>query len=223
MWRTPMKIKFLGHAAFLLTAADGTRIVTDPYEPGGFDGAIGYGPLEEPADFIVVSHDHADHNWVGMVPGDPEVIRDRGEARRGDILFRSLSAYHDANRGAQRGQNVIRVIEADGLVVCHLGDLGHTLSPEAATALGSIDVLLVPVGGTFTIDAREATAVIGRLRPRIAIPMHYLTPKVGLDLAPVDQFLAGKQAVRRTGESEVEVTADALPEATEIVVLGPAL
>jgi L-ascorbate metabolism protein UlaG (beta-lactamase superfamily) len=218
-----MKIKFLGHAAFLLTTADGTKIVTDPYEPGGFNGAIGYGPLEEPADFVVVSHEHADHNYVAMVPGTPEVIREPGEQSRGDIAFRSLSSHHDTSRGAQRGSNLIRVIEADGIAVCHLGDLGHPLSPEDAAALGPIDVLLVPVGGTFTIDAEGAAAVIERLRPRIAIPMHFLTPKVGFDLAPVDAFLAGKQHVRRVGGPEVEMTKDTLPQPTEIVVLEPAL
>lgn len=218
-----MKIKFLGHAAFLLTTADGTRIVTDPYEPGGYDGAIGYGPLDEPADFVVISHEHADHNYVRMVPGSPEVIREPGQQKRGDIAFRSLSTHHDTSRGAERGQNIVRVIEADALSICHLGDLGHPLSPEDATALGSIDVLLVPVGGTFTIDAEGATAAVARIRPRIAIPMHFLTPKVGFDLAPVDQFLRGKAAVRRVGGSEVDVTKDALPEPTEIVVLEPAL
>lgn len=218
-----MKIKFLGHAAFLVTTADGIKIVTDPYEPGGFDGAIGYGPLKEPADFAVVSHDHADHNYVKMVPGDPVVVKGPGEQRHGDIVFRALAAYHDTTRGAERGRNIVRVIEADGMTVCHLGDLGHILSPEDATALGTIDVLMVPVGGTFTVDAKGATSVVNRLRPHIAIPMHYRTPKVALDIAPVDDFLAGKSRVRRVSGSEIEVTKDTLPEPTEIVVLEPAL
>jgi len=218
-----MKIKFLGHAAFLITTEDGTKLVTDPYEPGGFGGAIGYGRLREPADFVVISHNHADHNYVKMVPGDPVVVKGSGEQTHGAIVFRALATHHDGSRGAERGQNIVRVIEADGMTVCHLGDLGHTLSPEDATALGSIDVLMVPVGGTFTIDAKGATAVVNRLRPRIAVPMHYLTPKVGFDIAPVDDFLADKTRVRRVGGSEIEVTKDTLPEPTEIVVLEPAL
>jgi len=218
-----MKIKYLGHAAFLITTADGRKIVTDPYEPGGFGGAIGYGPLKEAADFVTVSHQHADHNYVKMVPGNPTVISQAAEETHAGILFRSLTTHHDASRGAERGANVVRVIEADGITLCHLGDLGHTLSPEDATALGGIDVLLVPVGGTFTVDAKGATAVINRLRPRIAIPMHYRTPKVSLNIAPVDGFLAGKPRVRRIEGSEIDLDKGSLPEPTEIVVLQPAL
>ena len=218
-----MKIRYLGHAAFLITTADGRKIVTDPYEPGGFGGAIGYGPLKEAADFVTVSHQHADHNYVKMVPGNPTVISRAGEETHDGILFRALTTHHDASRGAERGANVVRAIEADGITVCHLGDLGHTLSPEDATALGALDVLLVPVGGTFTVDAKGATAVINRLRPRIAIPMHYRTPKVSLDIAPVDGFLAGKLRVRRIEGSEIDLDKGSLPEPTEIVVLQPAL
>jgi len=218
-----VRIRYLGHAAFFITTADGTKIVTDPYEPGGFGGAIGYGPLKEPADFVTVSHQHADHNYVKMVPGNPMVISRAGEETHDGILFRALTTHHDASRGAERGANVVRVIEADGITVCHLGDLGHTLSPEEATALGSLDVLLVPVGGTFTVDAKGATAVVNRLRPRIAIPMHYRTPKVSLNIAPVDGFLAGKPRVRRIEGSEIDLDKGSLPEPTEIVVLQPAL
>jgi L-ascorbate metabolism protein UlaG (beta-lactamase superfamily) len=203
-----MKIEFLGHAAFLITTSAGRKIVTDPYEPGGFGGAIAYGPLKEAADFVTISHEHADHNYVKMVPGSPRVIRGTGEETHDGILFRALSTHHDKSRGAERGGNVVRVIEADEIALCHLGDLGHALAPEDATALGAIDVLLVPVGGTFTVDAKGATAIINRLRPRIAIPMHFRTPKVSFDIAPVD---------------EVEVNKDSLPEPTEIVVLEPAL
>lgn len=218
-----MKIRYLGHAAFLITTGDGRKIVTDPYEPGGFGGAIGCGALEEPADFVTVSHQHADHNYVKMVPGNPTVISRAAEETHEGILFRALTTHHDASRGAERGANIVRVIEADGITVCHLGDLGHTLSPEDATALGALDVLLVPVGGTFTVDAKGATAVINRLRPRIAIPMHYRTPKVSLDIAPVDDFLAGKPRVRRIEGSEIDLDKGSLPEPTEIVVLQPAL
>lgn len=218
-----MKIQFLGHAAFLITTANGTKIVTDPYEPGGFGGGIGYGALKEPADIVVVSHDHADHNYVKMVPGSPAVVQQPGEQSQRGVTFRSLATYHDASRGAERGRNTVRVIAADDLTLCHLGDLGQLLTPEDATALGHIDVLMIPVGGLFTIDAEGATAVVNRLRPSIAIPMHYKTPKVGFNLAPVDGFLAGKPRVRRVAGSEIEVTKATLPEPTEIVVLQPAL
>jgi L-ascorbate metabolism protein UlaG (beta-lactamase superfamily) len=218
-----VKIKFLGHAAFLITTASDTKIVTDPYEPGGFGGAIGYGPLDEPADIVVISHDHADHNYVKMVPGDPVVVRRSGDETHRGVVFRALDTYHDPNSGAERGKNTARLIGADGIVLCHLGDLGEQISSEDAVRLGPIDVLMLPVGGTFTIDAVGASAVVARLKPRIAIPMHYKTPKVGFDLAPVDDFLAGKPRVRRVDGASFEVTGESLPEPTEIVVLRPAL
>ena len=218
-----MKIRFLGHAAFLITTSDGIKILTDPYEPGGFGGAIGYGPLKEAPDIVVISHDHADHNYVKMAPGDPVVVRQPAPVTHRGVAFRSLATHHDSSKGAERGANVVRVIEADGLRVCHLGDLGHTLAAEDAISLGAIDVLMIPVGGTFTIDARGATAVVARLRPRIAIPMHFKTPKLGFKLLAVDDFLAGKASVRRVAGSEIEITRDTLPEPTEIVVLEPAL
>jgi L-ascorbate metabolism protein UlaG (beta-lactamase superfamily) len=217
-----MNIRFLGHATFLITVG-GKKIVTDPYEPGGFGGAIGYGPLREAADYVTVSHAHADHNYVRMVPGNPRVIERAGQENHEGIVFRALTTHHDSSRGAERGGNTVWVIEAEGLAVCHLGDLGHTLSPEDVVALAHINVLLVPVGGTFTIDAKGATAVVNRLRPNIAIPMHYHTPKTKLNLAPVEPFLAGKARVRKVEGSELVVTADGLPEPTEIVVLQPAL
>jgi L-ascorbate metabolism protein UlaG (beta-lactamase superfamily) len=217
-----MNIRFLGHATFFITTG-GKKIVTDPYEPGGFGGAIGYGPLREAADYVTVSHAHADHNYVRMVPGNPRVIERAGQQTHEGIIFRALTTHHDSSRGAERGGNTVWVIEAERLAVCHLGDLGHPLSPEDVVALGRINVLLVPVGGTYTIDAKGATAAVNRLRPNIAIPMHYHTPKTKLNLAPVEPFLAGKARVRKVEGSELEVSADSLPDPTEIVVLEPAL
>lgn len=218
-----MKIRFLGHAAFFITTAGGTRIVIDPYQPGGLRGAIKHGPLQEPADIVVISHDHADHNYVKMVPGSPTVVKAPGDQTYGGVAFRAVTTYHDRSRGAERGENVIRVIETDGLAVCHLGDLGCPLAPEDVTAIGSVNILMVPVGGTFTIDAKVATQVVNRLHPNIAIPMHYRTPKVDFEIAPVDDFLAGKERVRQVGGSEIEITKETLPEPTEIVALEPAL
>jgi L-ascorbate metabolism protein UlaG (beta-lactamase superfamily) len=218
-----MKIRFLGHAAFLITTAGGAKIVTDPYEPGGFGGAIGYGPLTEPADVVVVSHDHADHNYVDMVPGKPAIVRGTKDQSVRGVAFRAVATHHDAAGGRERGENVVWMMEADDLRLCHLGDLGHTLTADQVAALGSVDVLMVPVGGTFTVDAEGATEVVNAVKPHIAIPMHYQTPKLGFHLASVDEFLAGKARVRRVGGPEIELTRETLPEPTEIVVLESAL
>jgi L-ascorbate metabolism protein UlaG (beta-lactamase superfamily) len=218
-----MKITFLGHSAFYLVTVSGTRIITDPYEAGAFGGALGYGPIPEPADVVTISHQHADHNDAKSVVGNPVVLSAPGTYTEKGVTFRGLPTFHDAKQGAERGANLVWAVEADGMRVCHLGDLGVTLAAEEIKRLGPIDVLLIPVGGTFTLDARGATEVAAALKPRLIIPMHYRTPKTKLNIAYVDDFLADKQHVRRLEGSELEVTTDTLPRETEVVVLKAAL
>jgi len=218
-----MRIKYLGHASFLVTTAAGTRLQFDPYEPGGFNGAIGYGPFQEAADIVVISHDHADHACVGAVPGHPEVVKGRKSQTALDLEFRRLPAYHDPRRGAQRGENIITTCRVEGVSLCHLGDLGHVLSEGQAKEVGEVGILMLPVGGFFTIDAEHATLVMERLSPRVCIPMHYKTAKCNLPISSAEEFLRGKESVKRLGRSEVEITAEGLPPQTELWVLEPAL
>ena len=218
-----MKIRFLGHACFLVAAANGTKIVFDPYEPGGFNGGIAYGRLTEPADIVLITHEHADHNFAAGVPGNPQVIKGPGVHSAGLILFRGIALKHDASGGAERGDNTVFCAEIDEVRLCHLGDLGHELNAAQVADIGPVDVLLCPVGGLFTIDARSATEVVRALNPRITIPMHFKTPKIGFPLAPLDDFLAGKKNVRQDHVSEITVTRETLPAKPEIIVLDPAL
>ncbi|NIM04270.1 MAG: MBL fold metallo-hydrolase [Armatimonadetes bacterium] len=218
-----MKIRYLGHASFLITSQDGTRIQFDPYEPGGFDGAVAYGPFQEPADIVVVSHEHADHGYVQAVPGNPQVVKGPASQTLRGIEFNRHPAYHDTSRGTERGENVITSCRVDGVTLCHLGDLGHVLSDEEVKQIGEIGVLMIPVGGIFTLNAAQATQVLQNLAPRICIPMHYRTSKVGFPIAPVDEFLKGKETAKHIGASEVEVSAEDLPAETEIWVLEHAL
>ncbi len=213
-----MKIKYLGHAAFLVTSQGGTRIVLDPYEAGAYDGAVGYPPIDETAEVVLLSHDHPDHGYVSAVKGDPKVIRSEGTTSVADVEFTGVETFHDETGGSQRGRNVVFTIEADGVRVTHLGDLGHSLSDEKAAQIGKPDVLLIPVGGVYTIDASAADGVIGGLEPRVVIPMHYKTECCGFPIAPVDGFLKGKENVKKLGQ-EVEVSKQALPGAREIWVL----
>ncbi len=215
-----MTVKFLGHACFLITSSDGVRIMTDPYEPGGFGGQIGYGTITDEADVVLVSHDHADHNYVQGVPGSPTVVR--GPQQAVGITFEATNSFHDDTGGSQRGSNVVFALEVDGIRVCHLGDLGHALTEEQVSSIGSVDVLLVPVGGTFTIDAKGADQVIGQLQPAVIIPMHYKTARVGLPIAAVDGFLAGKDNVERLDSSSVELSVEDLTPPQRIIVLPPA-
>ena len=215
-----MTIKFLGHASFLITSEEGVRIITDPYEPGGYDGALRYGPITDEADIVTVSHDHADHNYVAGVPGNPVVVTESTGVS--GISFQVIGSYHDNAQGTERGPNRIFCFTVDGIRVCHLGDLGHLLSTEQASSIGDVDVLLIPVGGHFAIDAQGATRTIDQLRPAVAIPMHYKTPKVDFPIAPLDEFLADKQNVQRTDSSQMTIRADELPEIPQVIVLEPA-
>lgn len=218
-----MKIRWLGHAAFLIESEKGTRIITDPYESGGYGGAVGYGPIDQEADVVVVSHGHSDHSFVEGVPGSPEIVKGPGRHQAAGIEFNGVACFHDDSNGRERGKDTMFVFEVDGITVCHTGDLGHQPTDEQLKSLGRVDVLLVPVGGMYTIDAAEATRLAQRLSAKVVIPMHFQTDKCTFPIATVDDFLKDKQAVRRDGSSEVTLARDSLPGQTEIIVLEHAL
>ena len=182
-----------------------------------------YGPIRETAHAVTVSHHHQDHDGVSHVPGKPKVFEGKGTFKAGSFSISGFDTFHDNNKGAQRGRNAVFVIEADGLRVCHCGDLGHVLTAPQASAIGRIDVLLVPVGGTFTVDAAAAHEVAAQLAARVIIPMHYKTEKLGFDIAGIDNFVRDRAKVKRVGAAEVEVSADKLPAEPEIWVLEHAL
>jgi L-ascorbate metabolism protein UlaG (beta-lactamase superfamily) len=213
-----MKIRWLGHACFVITSKDGTRVITDPYAVGG---GINYSPINETADVVLVSHDHGDHNNVSAVRGKPEVVRGGGTKTIKGIPFKGIVTSHDASQ--QRGLNTVFCFTVDDLKLCHLGDLGHVLNPGQVTQIGTVDILFVPVGGFFTVDATVATQVCDQLRPRIAIPMHFKTTKCAYPIAGVDDFLKGKKGVRKVVGSEVEIERKNVPTTNEIVLLQPAL
>ena len=215
-----MIIKWLGHACFLITSKEGLRIVTDPYTVGG---DINYSPIEEAADIVVVSHDHSDHNNVAAVRGKPEVVKGSGAKTAKGIQFRGVATYHDTSQGKQRGPNTVFCSSLDDIRLCHLGDLGHLLSPGQVSEIGAVDILFIPVGGFYTIDAVEASRVCDQLNPKVIFPMHFKTPKCAYPITGVDDFLKGKKNVRKVDSSEVEFELEKLPATSEIVILKPAL
>ena len=215
-----MKLKYLAHACFLLTSEAGLRIITDPYVAGD---SIKYAPVTEAADIVTVSHDHFDHNAVSSVRGTPETFTGSGQKNIKGIQFKGIATYHDDSEGSQRGANNVICFSLDGIRVCHLGDLGHRFNHEQINEIGEPDLLLIPVGGHFTIDAKAATQICDDLKPRIVVPMHYKTPKIDFPIVGVDDFLKGKKNVNRPDSSETELKASELPDATEIVALKPAL
>ncbi len=214
-----MKVKWLGHSSFLITSDVGTRVITDPYTP---NEKLTYGEIKESADIVTVSHEHGDHNNVAAVGGNPEVVREAAKVR--GITFRGISTYHDDADGSKRGNNTIFCFEMDGMVVCHLGDLGHPLSEQQVKEIGRVDILLIPVGGNYTIDAKVATEVCNKLTPGVVIPMHYQNERCpGFPVSGVDDFLNEKTLVSRQDISEVDIMEVNLSDTTRIITLQPAL
>jgi L-ascorbate metabolism protein UlaG (beta-lactamase superfamily) len=221
------RLTWFGQSCFLLETAAGTRVLIDPIPKN-----IGYPlPAGLRADLIAVSHEHADHANLGMVTGKPHVIHGLTADKKGwahvderfrDVAIRSVGVYHDDRRGALRGLDTVFIFEVGGLRIAHLGDLGHTLDDDQLEAIGSVDVLLVPVGGGSTIDAYQATRVVDQLHPRLmVVPMHYKTDaSTAKDLAPLDAFLERKANVRRETGATVVLTSVKARPATEIVVLN---
>ena len=217
-----MKIKYFGHDAFKITQErHGVRVITDPYEPECYNGSIKFSEIEDETEFVTISHSHPDHSNFAGLTSKPEVIKSIGKMERAGIIFNGIETYHDNSKGAERGRNIVYTIKADDITVCHLGDLGHTLTEEQLKKIGSIDLLLIPVGGGPTIDKSAVDSVIDALKPRIIIPMHYKNEKCSLNIAGIDQFLKGRKGVRHFKESEITITKDSLPHETEIFVIPP--
>jgi L-ascorbate metabolism protein UlaG (beta-lactamase superfamily) len=218
-----MKVKWYGHAAFLITSDEGIKIMVDPYEPGAFGGQLSYGKIKDQADIVLTSHDHADHSYTQDLPGTPQVVKGSGSKTIKGILMKGVSTYHDPSKGSERGTNTIFTIKINNIQLCHLGDLGHVLSDNELAEIGPVDILFIPVGGFYTIDREEATRVTEQIKPRILIPMHFKTDKCGFPIAPVEDFLKGKTNINRLKSSETTFEKATLPQQMEIVVLEHAL
>ncbi|MFH0846972.1 MAG: MBL fold metallo-hydrolase [Chloroflexota bacterium] len=215
-----MKVKWLGHASFLITSEKGTRVIFDPYHSGG---RLLYGDISETADAVTVSHEHGDHNASEMVKGNPVVLKGAVNTTVKGVAIKGIPAFHDDAQGKQRGPSTIFCATIDGMRVCHLGDLGHLLSDKDMAEIGKVDILFSPMAGTYTIDATTATELVGRIKPRVMIPMHFKTAKSPeLPVTGVDVFTKGKNNVKVMDTSEIEFKKDSLPE-NQIIVLKPAL
>jgi L-ascorbate metabolism protein UlaG (beta-lactamase superfamily) len=212
-----MKIEWLGHACFLITSDSGVKIITDPYKYLGM--GLKYDRIDESADVVTVSHGHGDHNAVDEVKGSPAIVDSAGKTQIAGIDITGIACYHDEAKGAQRGSNIMFCYDIDGMRVCHLGDLGHILSDKHLSDIGQVDILLVPVGGKFTIDPDTAEKVCDQLKPSIIVPMHVKTAKCGFVPYTADDYAKGKSNVRRVDGNEAEFNKDNLPSVAEVVIL----
>lgn len=217
-----MKIKYLGHSCFLLTESTGTAVVCDPYGEG-----VGFKMPPVSADAVTVSHHHYDHDNVSAVKGNPVVLDSEQGYELTGVQINAVSSFHDEHGGADRGQNVIFKFRMDGLDVCHLGDLGEECSPELIEAILPVNVLLIPVGGTYTIDAQMAREYVDRLMPDVVIPMHYRTKGCLLDIDKEDEFVSLMEEenvdIEEVGE-ELELSREDLDgERTRVVIMSRSL
>ena len=184
-----MKLTWYGHSCFLVETAEGSAVL-DPYAPGSVPG-LELPPLR--ADLALCSHGHRDHGYAAGVQ-----LSGRAPALR----VEKLETFHDAQKGALRGPNTVHILEAEGLRLVHLGDLGHMLSPEQLAVLGRVDLLLIPVGGHYTIGPDTAAELAEAVGARITLPMHYRGQGFGYEvIGPVEPFLARREKVLRLDSS----------------------
>jgi L-ascorbate metabolism protein UlaG (beta-lactamase superfamily) len=225
---TVMEITWWGHSTFVLRTSSDLTVLLDPAGK-----STGYAiPAVADADLVTVSHEHSDHNYAALATGTPLVLRGLAgndwakidQTVKG-VRVRTVATYHDDTQGSQRGKNAIFVFELPGLRLAHLGDLGLTLSQEQLAELGPVDVILIPVGGFYTIDAAQAAQVVAQLKPRIVIPMHYKTADLSASLAGrlagVEAFAAalGADVPKQEPGQTVAISASSLPDKTTLLIL----
>jgi L-ascorbate metabolism protein UlaG (beta-lactamase superfamily) len=215
-----MEITYIGHSCFKIKGKQMTLVV-DPYNP-----KIGYKLPKLECDLLLSTHSHADHNYIEGVSGYKLLIDSAGEYESGGVFVYGIPSFHDKKEGADRGDNIIFLIDIDGFTILHLGDLGHELSKDMLEKIANVDVLLIPVGGKYTIDAETASEVISELEPGYVIPMHYKTPdlKDPADLDSIDKFLhemGVENNVKREDKLKLSSKSD-IPDETQVVILNPA-
>jgi len=209
-----MIITSLGHSCFKIQDKD-VILVTDP-----FDQSTGLKTPRLKADIVTISHDHHDHNNVSAIMGNPFVISGPGEYEVKGVFVYGIPGYHDKKQGAERGPITMYLIEMEDLSLAHLGDLGCLLNDDQLEKLEGADILMIPVGGKYTINAKEAVEVINQIEPRIVIPMHYKVPGLKVTVDPVDIFCKEMGIKKIEGLDKLKISKKDLPaEETKVIIL----
>ncbi len=217
-----MQIYWKGHSCFQILAnvekGNQVKIVTDP-----FSQDIGLKLPKMEADILLISHGHSDHNNKKGILGNPFLVEGPGEYEVKGVYVEGIFSWHDQKEGKERGQNTIYTIEAEGIKICHLGDFGQKkLTDEQLERIGEVDVLMIPVGGIYTISAKEAIEVLTQIEPKITIPMHYSIPKLKIKLEGVEKFLKSLGIKKLEPIPKLVIKKrDLLPEEAKIFVLKP--
>jgi len=212
-----MKIDCLGHSCFKVTLKNGVRILFDPY-----DDNIGYKPSEVEADIVVVSHAHYDHNNLAHIIGEYTLVNKPGKYNFDDFSIEGFKTFHDCEKGALRGENTVFLVTVKGLRLCHMGDLGCMPDDDVINNIKGTEILMIPVGGNYTLDAEHALKVCEAISPNIIIPMHFKTPASVLDIAPVYDFLEAARSeydVSHLGKCSFTVDKSSLKKRTRIMVM----
>ena len=209
-----MRIEWIGHACFRMTAQDGTVVITDPY-----DESVGIRMLPLQADLITMSHEHHDHNETSMIVGNPVIARGPQLASAGSVTARAVNSWHDDAQGALRGFNTIRIFGIDGLKIVHMGDQGCMPDEDVLEAIENADVMMIPVGGTYTVDAQGAKEIIECAKPRCVIPMHVKTAHCPYPIAKVDAFLKLMGMQNAVPVSVLDIAGDAPVQ--DVVLMQP--
>ncbi len=208
-----MEITWLGHSCFRIKGKEAI-VITDPCHP-----SLGYSFGKLQADIVTLSHFHPGHCYIEAITSEFKEIKGPGEYELKGTFISGIATFHDAEWGKKRGMNTVYLLEMDGMILCHLGDLGHLPASELIEAIGDVEVLFLPVGGVSTIGSLTAAEVVRHLTPKIVIPMHYKTPALVGDLEPVDKFLKELGIREIVSQPKLSINRSTLPASTQVVLL----
>ena len=215
-----MKIYYFGHSCFKIEFDEGLSVVTDPYTGVGYELPQGIA-----AEVVTCSHRHFDHDYLQGIRILQTALTQSGKftlnAENGVLSVEGFESFHDEKCGVLRGKNIVFELNYNGITVCHMGDIGEPVQDVLADKIGRPDILLIPVGGTYTIDAKQAKEYVDRIMPSVVIPMHYKTKGLNLDIDKADEFidLFEEEEVEDNGENEIELFRDDITEEETKIVL----